>query len=173
VDGIQQIREPVHTRTLRWISSRYTVCLHPGNLPWQGRGKNPRNNTGGETMIRIKSIYDSASDEDAFRVFVEPVWPRGVGREKTDLNVWLRDLAPSLGLVDQYSRGILEWEDFVSCYHGELERNIVFFADLRNHGRIGGLTLIHGSRDNERNTAVALKMRLERDDPAAYGKDER
>lgn len=117
-------------------------------------------------MIKAKSIYDTASD-DAFRVFIEPAWPRKVSREKTILNVWLRDLAPSPCLYSLYSRGLVDWEDFVARYHGELERNHDFFPDLQEHMNNGGLTLVHGSRDNDRNIAVALKLLLEKEATAA------
>jgi len=121
-------------------------------------------------MIRVKSIHESVADNDAFRVFVEPAWPRMVSREKTVLNVWLRDLAPSPGLHNLYARGDLDWEDFVARYHRELEKNREFFTDLKDHDRNGGLTLVHGSCHKERNAAVALKMLLERDGTAAGGR---
>jgi uncharacterized protein YeaO (DUF488 family) len=121
-------------------------------------------------MIKVKSIHDRASDNDAFRVLVEPVWPPKVSREKTVLNVWLRDLAPSPGLCSQYSRGLVSWDDFVARYHGELEQSREFFQDLQVHNHNGGLTLIHGSRDADRNPAIALKMLLDKEDIAGTGK---
>jgi uncharacterized protein YeaO (DUF488 family) len=123
----------------------------------------------GKIMIKVKSIYDSASDDDAFRVLVEPVWPLKVSREKTVLNAWLRDLAPSPGLYGQYSQGLVTWDDFVVRYHGELNRHREFFRDLQVHNHDGGLTLVHGSRNADRNPAVVLKMLLEKEDPAGTG----
>jgi uncharacterized protein YeaO (DUF488 family) len=117
-------------------------------------------------MIHVKSIFADASASDGFRVLVEPVWPRKAPREKTILHVWLRDLAPSPELYGMYSRDLVKWEDFVTRYHGELERNRDFFRDLQDHNHNGGLTLVHGSRNEDRNTAVALKMFLENDDHA-------
>ncbi len=165
-------RKPVRAGLLR-MKSRLAISLHPGNLPCTASESARATARAGETMIRIKSIHDSVSDEDAFRVFVEPAWPRGVSREKADLDIWLRDLAPSPGLFERYSSEGLGWEDFVSGYHRELERNLDFFPDLQDHDRNGGLTLVHGSRNKEQNTAVALRMRLERFDPAQYRKDDR
>jgi uncharacterized protein YeaO (DUF488 family) len=112
-------------------------------------------------MIKVKSIYDSASDDDAFRVLVEPVWPQNASREKTILNVWLRDLAPSAELSGQFSNGLVNWEDFIVRYHRELDRKPGFFKDLQDHDNNGGLTLLHGSRDADRNPVIALKMFLE------------
>ncbi len=165
-------RKPVRAGMLR-MKSRHAISLHPGNLPCTASESARATARAGETMIRIKSIHDSVSDEDAFRVFVEPAWPRRVSRETADLDVWLRDLAPSPGLSERYSSGSLGWEEFVSRYHAELERNLDFFPDLQNHDRNSGLTLVHGSRDKEHNTAVALRMRLEQDHPAPFRKDGR
>jgi uncharacterized protein YeaO (DUF488 family) len=68
-------------------------------------------------MIMVKSIYDDASADDGFRVLIEPTWPRKAPREKTLLNAWLRDLAPSPGLEILLSHGLVTWEDFVARYY--------------------------------------------------------
>jgi uncharacterized protein YeaO (DUF488 family) len=58
---------------------------------------------------------------------------------------------------------MITWESFVARYHEELESNREYFSDLQAHNHNGGLTLVHGSRNEGRNTAVALKMLLEND----------
>jgi len=126
----------------------------------------PDNKTpAGETMIKVKSIFTNPSDDDGLRVLVEPAWPRKARHKNTVVNIWLRDLAPSPGLYDLYSSNMVTWEGFVARYHVELDRNRNFFPDLQAHNHNGGLTLLHGSRNDGRNTAVALKMLLEKDDP--------
>jgi len=119
----------------------------------------------GETMIKVKSIFANPSDNDGLRVLVEPAWPRKARHKNTVVNIWLRDLAPSPGLYDLYTSNMVTWEGFVARYHGELDRNRNYFPDLHAHHHNGGLTLLHGSRNDGRNTAVALKMLLEKDDP--------
>jgi uncharacterized protein YeaO (DUF488 family) len=79
----------------------------------------------------------------------------------------LRDLAPSLELSTQFSRGLVNWEDFVLWYHRELDRDRGFFKDLQDHNHNGSLTLVHGSCNADHNPAVALKMLLEKDEMAA------
>jgi uncharacterized protein YeaO (DUF488 family) len=116
-------------------------------------------------MIKVKSIHTDRSDDDGFRALVEPVWPRKAHREKTFLNIWLRDLAPSPGLASLYSNNMLKWEEFVTRYHRELDNNRSFIKDLQDHNRNGGLTLVYGSGNENCNTAVALKLFLENDDP--------
>jgi uncharacterized protein YeaO (DUF488 family) len=119
----------------------------------------------GETMIRVKSIHAPVSDDDGFRVLIEPEWPGRASRRKTVMDVWLRDLAPSRQLYSLFMSGTMPWEDFLPRYQRELERNRIYFPDLRTHGANGGLTLLHGYGREDANIAVALKMRLERPDP--------
>ena len=114
-------------------------------------------------MIHVKSIYAKASEDDGFRVLVEPAWPRKAGHKNATVDIWLRDLAPSPGLNDLYSSNMITWESFVARYHKELDRNREYFMDLKVHNLNGGLTLVHGSCNEGRNTAVALKMLLEND----------
>jgi uncharacterized protein YeaO (DUF488 family) len=114
-------------------------------------------------MIKVKSIYTHKSDDDGFRVLVEPVWPRKARHDEKVVDIWLRDLAPSPGLYDLYSSNMVTWEGFVARYHEELDRNRDYFPDLQCHNNNGGLTLVHGSRNEGRNPAIALKMLLEPD----------
>ncbi len=115
-------------------------------------------------MIKVKSIFTVPSDDDGYRILVEPVWPRHAGHKRAGVNVWLRYLAPSPGLYDLYASNSVSWEGFVARYHGELERNREYFRDLQDHNHNGGLTILHGSRNNDHNVAAALKMLLEQED---------
>jgi uncharacterized protein YeaO (DUF488 family) len=118
----------------------------------------------GESMIKVKSIFSKVSDDDGFRVLVEPVWPQKANREQTVLDVWFRELAPSPGLYSRYVHNQLPWEEFVVRYHSELDRCHGYFRDLQAYNHEGGLTIMHGSRDQERNIAMAVKMFMEKND---------
>jgi len=118
-------------------------------------------------MIRVKSIYAKIADDDGLRVLVDPVWPPRAPHGRGLSPVWLRDLAPSPGLLDLWSGNTIPWDGFVARYHEELGMNREYFGDLQDHGRNGGLTLLYGSRDPDHNAAVALKMLLEHNGPAA------
>ncbi len=48
--------------------------------------------------IFIKRIYAPAAVNDGWRVLVDRLWPRGVRREETALDHWLKEIAPTLGL---------------------------------------------------------------------------
>ena len=112
-------------------------------------------------MIQLKSVHDDRSDHDGVRVFVDSVWPRRVSREQTQLNVWMRDVAPSPGLFRWFSHDPAKWKEFVIRYHTELLAKDDFIRELMNQSTQGGLTLVHGSPDPWYNSAVALKMYME------------
>jgi uncharacterized protein YeaO (DUF488 family) len=115
-------------------------------------------------MIKVKSIFSMPSDDDGYRILVEPVWPRHAGHRRAGVNAWLRYLAPSPGLYELHASNSILWEGFVARYHGELEQYRDYFGDLLAHHHNGGLTLLHGSRNKDHNIAAALKMLLEREE---------
>lgn len=115
-------------------------------------------------MIKVKSIFSEVSDDDGFRVLIDPFWPRKARREKAVLDVWFRDLAPSPGLYALYANDQVQWEDFVVRYHSELDGYLGFFKDLQAYNHDGGLTILHGSRDKDRTIAMAVKMFMEKND---------
>ena len=45
--------------------------------------------------IRIKRIYEPTAVEDGYRVLVDRLWPRGVSKEKANINEWAKNIAPS------------------------------------------------------------------------------
>ena len=49
-------------------------------------------------MIKLKRAYEGASKDDGLRILVERLWPRGVSKQKAQIDLWLKDLAPSTEL---------------------------------------------------------------------------
>ena len=73
-------------------------------------------------MIRTKSIYKQADEEDGLRVLITRFYPRGVKREKYD--IWVRSLAPSAELLKRYKNTEIDWDDFKTTLFYELRDNI-------------------------------------------------
>jgi uncharacterized protein YeaO (DUF488 family) len=46
-------------------------------------------------MIRLKRAYEASSKDGGLRILVERLWPRGVSKQKAQIDLWLKDLAPS------------------------------------------------------------------------------
>ena len=41
--------------------------------------------------IRIKRVYEPASDDDGRRILVDRLWPRGLSKDKARIDLWLKD----------------------------------------------------------------------------------
>ena len=95
-------------------------------------------------MIRHASIYESKerADGDGLRVLVMRQWPRGVRKERVDL--WLKDAAPSRGLLDAYNHYGLGWDEFEAQYRSEiLDQRPAILDQLRHlEAEHGVLTLL-------------------------------
>ena len=46
-------------------------------------------------MIQCKRVYEPASPADGRRVLVDRLWPRGIRKEATAMDDWLKEVAPS------------------------------------------------------------------------------
>ena len=44
--------------------------------------------------IRLKRIYDLLEGADGFRILVDPLWPRGMKKEKAAIDCWARESGP-------------------------------------------------------------------------------
>ena len=70
-------------------------------------------------MIKTKSIYHDPSElEDGYRLLVMRYWPRGV--RKTQVDEWLRELAPSKMLLAAYREGQIDWPTFTVRYREQV-----------------------------------------------------
>ena len=112
-------------------------------------------------MIYLKRAYEKPDTQDGFRVLVERLWPRGLKKEMAALDLWLQDIAPSPELRRWFGHDPAKWEEFCRRYWTELAARRAAVELLRKKLRDGQVTLVYGSRDQEHNAAVALKMFLE------------
>ena len=48
-------------------------------------------------MIKGKRIYEPAQKGDGARILADRLWPRGLAKDKTHVDLWLRDITPSDG----------------------------------------------------------------------------
>jgi uncharacterized protein YeaO (DUF488 family) len=111
----------------------------------------------------VKRIYDKAEESDGFRVLVDRLWPRGVAKAKAQIDLWLKDIAPSDELRHRFHGEPEKWKDFEKAYAAELQAPAAQDAAklLRQKLREGNVTLLYAARDQENNNAVALKAWLE------------
>ena len=120
---------------------------------------NSQGNSAGTFVI--KRIYDDPSDDDGCRVLVDRLWPRGVSKERAHLELWLKDVAPSAPLREEFGHMQERFADFRAAYEAELEGNPAvqtLYGLAAEHGKV---TLLFGARDPETNHARVLKEFLE------------
>jgi uncharacterized protein YeaO (DUF488 family) len=108
-------------------------------------------------MIKIKRVYEKPAKADGWRVLVDRLWPRGMRKEAARVDVWMKDVAPSIALRKWFGHEPEKWSEFQKRYRRELERKTELLAELKKMAKEHGkLTLLYGAKDEEHNDAVAL-----------------
>jgi uncharacterized protein YeaO (DUF488 family) len=112
-------------------------------------------------MIKLKRVYEDPSPEDGLRVLVERLWPRGLSKERAAVDLWLKDVAPSPELRKWFGHDPARWEQFQERYQKELRKQEDAVQLLKQKGKEGTVTLVYAARDEEHNSALALKRFLQ------------
>lgn len=118
--------------------------------------------------IRIERIYDNPKGNkgsNSIRILVDRLWPRGLSKENTRIDLWQKDVAPSNTLRKWFGHDEKKWDEFKHKYFKELDKKsksemvdeIIMMA--KEHSSI---TLLYGAKEEKYNNAVALKEYLEK-----------
>ena len=109
-------------------------------------------------MLKMKRAYESRSEDDGRRIYVDRLWPRGLSKEQFIFDEWLKDLSPSVELRKWYGHTPDRFPEFRQRYIAELSE-AAKTAELRRlaeMARTDSVTLVYSARDTERNNAVVL-----------------
>ncbi|MEM4839894.1 MAG: DUF488 family protein, partial [Candidatus Micrarchaeaceae archaeon] len=74
-------------------------------------------------MIKVKRVYDKADITDGDRILVDRLWPRGIRRSTPNIDVWIKDVAPSDELRKWFAHDPAKWKAFKEKYKKELSSN--------------------------------------------------
>jgi uncharacterized protein YeaO (DUF488 family) len=107
-------------------------------------------------LVILKRAYEAASPEDGRRVLVDRLWPCGVTTEQAEVDLWLKEVAPSTALRQWFGHDPKRWDEFRRRYRAELDANDEAVEQLRDVIRKGRTTLVYGARDEAHNDAVVL-----------------
>lgn len=112
--------------------------------------------------IQAKRVYDRAERGDGWRILVMRLWPRGIRLDA--VNLWLKDLGPSRGLLGEFKGGKLRWATFEKRYLEELEGDPARRALSTLLQGVEGrrLTLLCGCKDLKRCHTLPLRKYLRR-----------
>ncbi len=111
---------------------------------------------------RIKRVYEPPADDDGYRVLVDRLWPRGVSKEKADLDEWDKEVAPSDELRRWYGHDPAKFDEFATRFRAELDAR----PDAVEHA-LGWaaehptVTLLFGAHDPATANATVLRDYLE------------
>ena len=73
-------------------------------------------------VLQIKRIYDSAQPTDGYRVLVDRVWPRGVSKERADLDRWAKtEVTPTADLRKWFAHDPAKFDEFKARYIEQLD----------------------------------------------------
>jgi uncharacterized protein YeaO (DUF488 family) len=113
--------------------------------------------------IRIKRAYEEPEPDDGYRVLIDRLWPRGIGKEHLRLDAWLKELAPSPELRKWFGHDPARWEEFQKRYRAELSapEAQTLLTELAERADLGPVTLIYAARDEQHNNAVVIRELLE------------
>jgi len=112
--------------------------------------------------ITIKRVYEKSTKEDGKRILIDRLWPRGLTKEKADIGLWLKDIAPSTELRQWFGHDVAKWQEFKKRYVVEIEKNNQALSELEGELKRGKATLVYAAKDEEHNDAVVLKEYLEK-----------
>jgi uncharacterized protein YeaO (DUF488 family) len=112
-------------------------------------------------MIKIKRIYEEPSEDDGYRILVDRLWPRGLSKKKSKIDLWLRDIAPSNDLRKWFSHDPAKWNEFKKRYIKELENNSSLQKLIEIIKQKNSITLLYATKDKERNNATVIKEYIE------------
>ena len=105
--------------------------------------------------IAIKRVYDPPEPSDGFRILVDRLWPRGLTKEKAALDLWVKDIAPSTELREEFNHKPEKFAEFKKRYRLELSKNPALAA-FRQELKRPKVTLLFGARDVKVNHAAVL-----------------
>lgn len=111
-------------------------------------------------LIRRKRIYEAAAEDDGLRVLVERLWPRGMSKADSAVDIWLKEIAPSTDLRRWFGHEPSRWEAFVQRYRGELDANQEPVSHLLGLASSQDITLVYAARETPGNSARVLQAYL-------------
>jgi len=116
--------------------------------------------------IYLKRVYEQPSKKDGFRVLVDRLWPRGVSREKANVDAWIKDVGPSSHLRQWFQHDPKKFSSFKQAYLEELkhgQQRLAFEQLKRIVQEEDVVTFIFASKETTYNHVVILKEIIQHD----------
>lgn len=106
--------------------------------------------------IELKRVYEQPAETDGQRILVERLWPRGLSKEKAQVDLWMKEIAPTTRLRKWFNHDPDKWTEFKQRYRVELRANDEQVSRLKAEIGKAKVTFVYGSRDEMHNAAIVL-----------------
>ncbi|WP_027825179.1 DUF488 domain-containing protein [Lactobacillus psittaci] len=109
--------------------------------------------------IKLVRIY-SKDQPDGYRILVDRIWPRGMSKEKAQLDLWAKTIAPSSELRKWYHHEVEKFPEFKAKYQAELTQNpdlAAFKQLIKTKLTKQDVLFLFGARDELHNQAQVLR----------------
>ncbi len=113
-------------------------------------------------MIMVKRVYVKFLITDGRRVLVDRLWPRGIRRNAPNVDIWLKNVAPSTELRKWFNHDPKKWVSFKKRYLKELQDNRAVEHLLAIIESTDPVTLVYATKDGKRNSAIVLQQYLQK-----------
>ena len=119
-------------------------------------------------MVKTKSVYDPAEDTDGQRILVTRFWPRGLSKARLSVAQWMKDVAPSRELLEDWKAGRISWDEYTVRYYREMLAHEATISDLRRRAGVGTITLLCFEREGDPHChRHLLKVLIEQEAPTS------
>jgi uncharacterized protein YeaO (DUF488 family) len=111
-----------------------------------------------QPRVRLARVYHERTADDGTRVLVDRLWPRGLSKDRADLDEWCKQIAPSSALRKWYGHDPDRFVEFSRRYRQELDEpgRSEHLQHLRGLAQQGVLTLLTATRHVETSEAAVL-----------------
>jgi DNA-3-methyladenine glycosylase len=110
--------------------------------------------------VSVKRVYEEPAAGDGFRVLVDRLWPRGISKQRAEVDEWLKDVGPSDELRTWFGHVPERFGEFATRYRAELAGSAAaetLRGIVADHEHV---TLVYSAKDAEHNQAVVLAQYL-------------
>jgi len=106
--------------------------------------------------LLLKRVYEDTSKADGYRILVDRIWPRGIKKSEANIDLWLKEIAPTNELRKWFDHDPNKWIQFRAKYNKELKNKDEELNIIKQRLKKSTVTLLFGAKDKEHNQAIVL-----------------
>ncbi|WP_373471777.1 DUF488 domain-containing protein [Carnobacterium alterfunditum] len=109
--------------------------------------------------LTMKRVYEKSEKEDGYRILVDRIWPRGVSKQKADIDDWTKEITPTTMIRKEFDHQPQKFDWFKKAYWAELESNPYaqeFIEHVFDELQQAPVTFVYAAKDEQFNHVVIL-----------------